>query len=88
MMAELMPQKYGLDATGNRDYFNKTLLDYTGKSFNELKGRGWAKIVHPDDFKIKKIWGECIKTGKDYESENRILRKTANTYGTLLELWL
>jgi PAS domain S-box-containing protein len=42
------------DATGNRDYFNKTLLDYTGKSFNELKGRGWAKIVHPDDFnKIK-----------------------------------
>jgi hypothetical protein len=35
-----------------------------------------AKIVHPDDFnKIKKIWGECIKTGKDYESENRILRK-------------
>jgi hypothetical protein len=35
--------------------------------------------------KIKKIWGECIKTGKDYESENRILAKTANT-GTLLEL--
>jgi hypothetical protein len=25
--------------------------------------------------KIKDIWGECIKTGKDYESENRILRK-------------
>jgi PAS domain-containing protein len=41
------------DATGNRDYFNKTLLDYTGKSFNELKGRGWAKIVHPDDFNKK-----------------------------------
>jgi hypothetical protein len=38
-----MPQKYDFDATGNRDYFNKTLLDYTGKSFNELKGRGWAK---------------------------------------------
>jgi hypothetical protein len=45
-----------------------------------------GKIVHPDDFnKNKKIWGECIKTGKDYESENRIA-KTANTYGTLLEL--
>jgi hypothetical protein len=30
------------DATGNRD-FNKTLLDYTGKSFNELKGRDGQK---------------------------------------------
>jgi hypothetical protein len=43
MMAELMPKIWTSDATGNRDYFNKTLLDYTGKSFNELKGRGWAK---------------------------------------------
>jgi two-component system CheB/CheR fusion protein len=61
------------DATGNRDYFNKTLLDYTGKSFNELKGRGWAKIVHPDDFKKKKRYGE--NASKQVESENRILRK-------------
>jgi two-component system CheB/CheR fusion protein len=77
MMAELMPQKiWTSNAAGNKDYFNRTLLDYAGMSFDELKGKGWAKIVHPDDFnKNKKIWGECIKTGKDYESENRIRRK-------------
>jgi hypothetical protein len=62
------------------------LLDYTGKSFNELKGRGMAKIVHPDDFNKNKRYGEnASKTGKDYESEIEYI-KTANTYGTLLEL--
>jgi hypothetical protein len=28
-----------------------------------------GKIVHPDDFNKIKDMGECIKTGKDYESE-------------------
>jgi hypothetical protein len=59
MMAELMPQKIWTSDATNRDYFNKTLLDYTGKSFNELKGRG-MKIVHPDDFNKNKKngWGK------------------------------
>jgi hypothetical protein len=40
---ELNAKIWTSDATGNEIIFNKTLLDYTGKSFNELKGRGWAK---------------------------------------------
>jgi two-component system CheB/CheR fusion protein len=77
MMAELMPQKvWTTDADGNKDYFNKTLLDYAGKSFDELKGTGWEKIIHPDDWKKEeKKWKECIKTGKDYNAENRLLGK-------------
>ncbi len=77
LMAELMPQKiWTSDAEGNKDYFNKTLLDYAGKSFDELKGTGWEKIIHPDDWeKNKKQWLECLRTGKDYETENRLLRK-------------
>ncbi|WP_309614847.1 chemotaxis protein CheB [Flavobacterium sp.] len=77
MMAELMPQKvWTSDAEGNKDYFNKTLLDYSGKSFDELKGDGWEKIIHPDDWKNdKKQWQECLKTGKDYDAENRLLGK-------------
>jgi hypothetical protein len=61
MMAELMPQ---MDMQLATDYFNKTLLDYTGKSFNELKGRGWAKIVHPDDFKNKRYGENASKQVK------------------------
>ncbi|MFT5382750.1 MAG: two-component system CheB/CheR fusion protein [Saprospiraceae bacterium] len=75
-MAELMPQKiWTADAEGNKNYFNKTLLDYAGMSFEELKGTGWEKINHPDDWKKnKKNWEESIRTGKNYESENRLLR--------------
>ena len=76
-MANLMPQKvWTADAEGNKNYFNQTLLDYTGFSFEELEGWGWEKIIHPDDWKKnKKQWQESISTGKDYEVENRLLRK-------------
>jgi len=77
LMAELMPQKiWTSDAEGNKTYFNKTLLDYAGKSFEELKGKGWEKVIHPDDWKNNEsIWQESVKTGKEYETENRLLRK-------------
>ena len=76
-MAELMPQKvWTADAKGNKNYFNKTLLDYAGMSFEELQGSGWEKIIHPEDWKKnKKHWEESLRTGKNYESENRFLRK-------------
>ena len=76
-MAELMPQKvWTADAKGNKNYFNKTLLDYAGCSFEELKGDGWQKIIHPEDWEIDKIkWEKSIRTGQHYDVENRLLRK-------------
>ncbi|MEQ1798517.1 MAG: chemotaxis protein CheB [Lacibacter sp.] len=76
-MAELMPQKvWTTDAEGNKNYFNQTLLDYAGYTFEELKGDGWGKIIHPEDWEKNKIpWEESIRTGNDYEAENRLLRK-------------
>ena len=76
-VAELMPQKiWTSDAEGNKDYFNKTLLDYAGYSFEELKGNGWQQIIHPEDWELNKMqWEEAISTGQDYETENRLLRK-------------
>ena len=76
-MAELMPQKvWTSDAEGNKNYFNQTMLDYTGKSFEELQGAGWKNVMHPDDWgKNKREWEESLETGKNYQAENRLLRK-------------
>ncbi|BCR04418.1 hypothetical protein DESUT3_14870 [Desulfuromonas versatilis] len=35
--------------TGKCDYFNRTWLDFTGKSMNEEIGERWLENVHPDD---------------------------------------
>ncbi len=76
-LAELMPQKiWTADAKGNKNYLNKTLLDYTGLSFEVLKGKGWKKIIHRDDWeRDENKWKQSVSTGKKYQSESRFLGK-------------
>lgn len=76
-LAELMPQKvWAADAKGDKYYFNTTLLDYAGKSSEELLGPGWEKIIHPEDWKKnEQLWKDSLHNGKEYVAENRLLRK-------------
>lgn len=76
-LAELLPQKvWTADAEGNKTYFNQTLLDYAGMSFEELNGDKWKQMIHRDDWEQDKMkWKKSIKTGEIYQSESRFLRK-------------
>ncbi len=77
LMAELLPQKvWTADANGNKNYFNQQWLDYSGLPYEDLKGWGWKKIIHPEDWEnTEKAWRHSISTGQDYKMENRVRRK-------------
>jgi PAS domain S-box-containing protein len=75
-MAESMPQKIFTAApNGEVDYFNRQWMDFTGLSFEEIKGWGWTQFVHPDDLADNLSgWRHSIETGEPYLSEHRIRR--------------
>jgi len=75
-MAESMPQKIFTAApNGEIDYFNQQLLEFTGLSFDHIKGWGWAKFVHPDDVEANLIsWRESIASGQPFHFQHRLRR--------------
>ena len=49
MLADNMSQlAWTCDRLGNCTWYNQRWLDYTGLSFEDMKGSGWSKVQHPD----------------------------------------
>src|ERR1700688_277680 len=62
-------------ATGKFEFVNQQILDYLGKSLEEVKSWSAADIVHPDDLSRQlSAWRRSVETGHPYESESRIRR--------------
>jgi len=61
-----------LNAAGGVELFNRQVLDYFGKTVEELKNWAASDAVHPDDLpRVIDAWRRAVETGKPYENEHR-----------------
>lgn len=74
LLAEAMPQKvWTALPDGHINYLNQQWMDYTGCSFEQLKGHGRAEVFHPDDLPAAlRILGQAIATGTAFQMEHRL----------------
>jgi PAS domain S-box-containing protein len=60
-------------ADGYIEYYNRSCLNYTGMTHDELLGWGWQRVLHPDEVEIKlQRWAESLQTGQTFEIEYRL----------------
>ncbi|MCX6545492.1 MAG: PAS domain S-box protein [Acidobacteria bacterium] len=52
-----------------------SLRRFTGQTYEETRGSGWAKALHPDDLaRTVRVWNEAVATRSSYEVEYRLRR--------------
>ncbi|MDQ2719917.1 MAG: ATP-binding protein [Bacteroidota bacterium] len=66
---------------GSITYFNNFFLDYSGLALAEALKSGWESLVKPEMLdNVKKSWLDSILSGKDYNMEIQLKRKSDNMY--------
>ena len=66
---------------GRLDYVNERVLDYFGRTFDEMIGWGWSELVHPEDLpECLERWSASVRTGDQYEYEFRLRRAEDDGY--------
>ena len=75
-MAESMPQKIFIaNAQGKAEYLNPQWTEYTGLSFEDIRTKGWAQFIHPDDIDENiRQWKHAVATGEPFQIEHRLRR--------------
>ncbi|WP_438022611.1 PAS domain-containing protein [Sorangium sp. So ce233] len=79
--AEAMPlQVWFARPDGRLSYLNQKVLQYFGRTQEQMIGEGWLGVLHPDDVqKTAELWIRCMQTGAPYQSEFRG-RRADQTY--------
>src|SRR6202140_1193414 len=69
---------------GSVDFLNQRLLEFTGRSPEDLLGWSWDSVVHPDDLaRFVDEWHAALAAGKQMEIEARV-RQAKGDYRSLL----
>ncbi len=77
LLASSMAQQIWTGAAdGNLTYFNKSVYEFSGLTFEQLQNNGWLQIVHPDDREENlQKWIHAVTTGEDFIFEHRFRRQ-------------
>jgi len=85
LLANSMPQHvWTSDTEGNLNYFNQSVLEYSGLTLEQIKKDGWIQIVHPDDREDNiRAWTNSVITGEDFLLEHRFRHHSGNYHWQL-----
>jgi PAS domain S-box-containing protein len=74
--SQAMPhQVWTATTAGELDWFNENVFEYSGLRLDDLKGNGWAEMVHPEDLPAaSERWASSLASGAPYEVEFRLRR--------------
>ena len=62
-------------ADGGVEHVNRQVLDYFGRTLEELRQWGTTDAVHPADLaRVAAAWQHAVQTGQPYDFEHRIRR--------------
>jgi PAS domain S-box-containing protein len=69
MLAESIPHlAWMADADGNVTWFNRRWYDYTGTTFEEMKGWGWQAVHDPEELpRVLAAWKASIASGEPFD---------------------
>ena len=75
-LADSVPnQVWTATPDGKLDYVNARVLEYFGRTFDEMIGMGWQDVIHPSDIaRVLETWTRSLHTGHPYEVEFRLRR--------------
>lgn len=75
-MAESMPQKiFTSGPDGEVDYLNSQWMEFTGQTFEQMKGWGWTQFVHSEDLdESLTLWKRALESGDPFTCQQRFRR--------------
>jgi PAS domain S-box-containing protein len=80
-MADALPHHaWVLDERGGFAHVNQSLLDYTGRTLEQMRADGWDQVVHADDQRALARLTQCIAAGQPGDAELRLKQAGGGGY--------